>query len=73
MNTKYRTIYSFQVTGKLMEGKTIYMLDKHTVKAICVNDMPVGCFVEVLNGEDSDQIGGRYEFWIKEVEEDAEL
>lgn len=70
MNTKYRTIYSFQVMNKLTEGETIYMLDKRNVKAVCVNDMPVGCLIEALNSEDSDQVGGRYEFWVKEVTED---
>lgn len=68
---KYRTIYSFLVMHKLQDGETVYMLDKHTVKAICVNDMPVSCLLEALKIEDSDQTAGRYEFWIKEEEEEA--
>jgi sortase (surface protein transpeptidase) len=70
---KYKTVYSFQVMQKLTEGKMIYMLDKANVMAYCVNEMQVGWLIEALQSVDADQIGGRYEFWEKEVEENAEL
>lgn len=69
-NIRYRTIFPFQVMTKLTDGETVYMLDRQTVKALCVNDLTVGCLAEVLRDEDT---ASRYEFWIVEEAEDAEL
>lgn len=63
---KYKKIYSFQVVDKIMEGEKVYMLDKQSVTALCVNDLSVGCLAVTLTDEDT---AGRYEFWIVEEAE----
>ena len=68
---KYIGIYEFQAITKVMEGKSVYMLDKKHHNVFCVNFMTLNDIAEVLKEENKN---GRFEFWIVEdVEENGEL
>lgn len=68
---KYVEIYAFEAIGKVVEGYTVYMLDKKHRSVFCVNDMTMNDIAEVLRENKRD---GRFEFWIvEEGEADAEL
>jgi sortase (surface protein transpeptidase) len=67
---KYEKIYAFQVLDKIKGGKTVYMLDRQQFYVCIVNDIRVCILMDVLNTKDTTN---RYEFWIEEVTEDAEL
>ena len=68
---KYTGIYEFQVIAKVIDGKSVYMLDRKRRNIECVNGMTLNNIAEVLKEENKN---GRFEFWIVEdVEENGEL
>lgn len=60
---EYVTTYPWMLRPAMKLGKTVYMLDRETRLVVCVNDMPVGQFMEI-EGLGDDQ--NRYEFWYEE-------
>ncbi len=62
----YETIYSFDVLGAIQEGKLVYLLDRYEQKVLCVNDITVDKFAEVMANCKIEKT--RYEFWIEKVE-----
>ena len=66
---KYTKVYAFEVTMKIYEGKTVYMLDRQYNKVFCFNEIAVRSAMEILHKTDN---VGRYEFWYTETEEAEE-
>ena len=63
----YKTIYSFEVFGKVNEGYQVFVLDRQNKSVALINDMDVRSAVKIVNAENK---ASRYEFWIcKESEE----
>lgn len=67
---EYKSIYSFEVTEKIYNGKQVFVVDKKDCKVYSVNDMSVSEFMQLIKGEGKTN---RYAFWYEEVTEDAEL
>lgn len=60
---EYKKTYSFMVLDKIKEGKSVYMLDRKARAVICVNDMCVCDFMEIIDSQEE----GRFEFWYEGV------
>lgn len=51
-----KTIYSFDVTDKLKEGKNVYVVDMTGRAVYLVNEMDAETFVKLINSDNSDYI-----------------
>lgn len=68
---KYKTIWSWQLMDKIMEGEKVYMVDKQKGMVLRVGEVPVNYLVIALKADEKAQ---RFEFWVEEEEaQDAEL
>lgn len=56
----YETIYAFQVDEKVIEGESVYGIDRLSKTVLFVNDMPYGDVISIIKNSDKD----RYLFWI---------
>lgn len=62
----YKIIYSFEVYGKIKEGKEVYCLDRKMGYVDKLNELQVSEFVSIMNNADECKNENRYEFWIEE-------
>jgi hypothetical protein len=69
MGVIYKTIYSFEVLGKIKEGKEVFVLNRDLRKVFCLNDISTAATVKTINSENANN---QYEFWIEEREETTE-
>lgn len=69
MGVIYKTIYNFEVLGKIKEGKEVFGLNRETRKVLCLNDIATATTVKAINSE---KANNQYEFWIEEREETTE-
>lgn len=65
----YKTIYSFEVFGKVNEGYQVFVLDRQNKSVALINDMDVQSAVKIVNAQNK---ASRYEFWICEESEEIE-
>ena len=61
---KYRKFYSVCVIDEILDGHTVYVLDRQTKTVEVINDMTVNKMMEVLNSAKADTTD-RYEFWCE--------
>lgn len=67
---KYITIYSFLVIDEIKEGNTVYCLDKRNVSVHIMNDICMDVALTILKEAEEDS--NRFEFWMKEKEEESD-
>ena len=67
----YKIIYSFEVYGKIKEGKNVYYLDREDQYTALLNEYAVKDFISIMNHADECKNENRYEFWIEENTEEV--
>lgn len=65
----YKTIYYFEVYGKIKEGKNVYCLDRGDQVIEFMNNLEVNDFISLLNNAEKCKDENRYEFWVEEAKE----
>lgn len=67
---KYKAVYHFMVIDKIMEGKTVYCLDKKAREVHTVNELTMNDMVAILNAENTEP--DRFEYWEEVKDEKKE-
>lgn len=67
---EYKIIYPFEIMEKVMNGKTVGLVDRGEWTVYEVNCMSLSEVSKVL--KDYDKSKGRYEFWVEEEQEVTE-
>lgn len=66
---EYKTIYYFEVYGKIKEGKNVYCLDRESKVIEFLNELTVEDFVSIINNAEREENKSTYEFWVEEAKE----
>ena len=65
----FEGIYSWEAIGKLKEGKTVCVCDRHYYSCDTLNELTVDKAFAIIN--DAAERKDRYDFWIEEESEEA--
>ena len=68
---KYKSIYHFEITEKVSEGKTVYYLDRKLHDCGIINNIKVEELTVILKEHKEEST--RFDFWIEEETEEKEI
>jgi hypothetical protein len=66
--TIYESIFSFRIYDAVMDGKSVYILDRKHRNVIEAGDMPLGVFADWIKRVEKEPT--RFDFWVEKEEKE---